>query len=124
MVPTKRPIIGCEVYCRVWQLDLQNRLNSTAKRPTKETYKRDLQKRPTQETYKETNTTKETYKRDLQKRLTKETNGYERDLIVGTARRYIGAAKGSIKKIVCGFTCGIQCQKRPTKETYKKDQHM
>ena len=49
-------------------------------RPTKETYKRDLQKRPTKETYKgdlQKRPTKETHKRDLQKRLS--TVSYKRD---------------------------------------------
>jgi len=53
------------------------------KRPTEETYKRDLQKRPTNlkrklYIWRNLHVSKETYRRDLQKRPTKET--YKRDL--------------------------------------------
>ena len=99
------------------------------KRPTKETYKRDLC-RITREAYRKDlrkRPTKETYKRDLQKRPTKET--YKRDLCRFTREAYRKDLRKRPTKETCEthrHACAVdmshvctRLQKRPTKETYK-----
>ena len=80
------------------------------KRPTKETYKRDLQKRPATETYErdlQKRLTKKTYKRNLQrnlqKRPTKET--YKRDLQKTTPKNVLhGKTSMYMRKETCIYT--------------------
>jgi len=77
------------------------------KRPTKETYKRDLQKRPT----------KETYKRDLHKRRTQRA----KRCVFTTIDLPYTHGKRPTKETKETYTRDLQ--KRPTKETYKRDVH-
>ena len=94
---------------------------SLRKRPTKETYKRDLQKSLAKETYKRDlqkkptkETWKETNKRDPQKRPTKKTYLHKRP----TKETY----KRDLQKKPIHETGTRDPEKRLTKETYKRDQ--
>jgi len=95
------------------------------KRPTKETYKRDLfwvwrllfVSDQSTETYGQPTKIEETYKRDLQKRPTKET--YKRDLLpLCVSRLFCVTAHVCVSDQKRHACSRLQSEKRPTKETY------